>query len=761
MSELPEVASAVAAAETGATAAVPSPPPETGPRRRRRIGRLLARMALGMVLVLVALTGLAAWLDARYPPVLDRYLDRSTLVVDRDGRVLRGFTARDGIWRLAVDPAAVSPLYRDMLIAAEDRRFRAHAGVDPFALVRAMGQWLAHGRPVSGASTLTMQTARLLEPRPRTLWSKLIEMARAVQLEWHYTKDEILGIYLTLAPYGGNLEGVRMASLAWFGREPAQLSAAEAALLVALPQSPTRRRPDRHPEAARAARDRVLARLAASGTLTAAAAAEAAEEPVPAERHALPFVAPHLAETLVAQAGARGRGEVVATLIDGRLQRTLEDLARRGLDGQEAEANLAIVVVDNRSRAVIGYVGSSDYFAVRRGGPIDLARAVRSPGSALKPFIYGLGFEDRLIHPETVIQDVRLRFGDYSPVNFAHGFSGELTVREALRQSLNIPAVAVLDRIGPARLAARLRAAGAPLRLPPGADAPSLPIALGGAGTRLVDLVMLYTALANGGEAAPLRYRPSDPAVAEEAGEATGAPGAGESGAGPAVIPARLLDPVAAWYVTDILAGMGPPTAMLDRAAAPLGRRIAYKTGTSYGFRDAWAIGYDADHTVGVWVGRPDGSPRPDRYGRNTAAPLLYQVFDLLPAPRRDVVPPRPAGVLAATNAGLPSRLRRFTRTAFAPRPAPPGAAAEQPLRLQFPVDGSVVELSRRGGALDSLALVATGGQRPLRWLVNGRPLRASPARREAEWQPSGPGQVRIVVIDRTGAIDGASVWLR
>ena len=706
------------------------------PRRRRRWRRL----ALGLAVLVVAGGLSAAVADRAVPLVFDRFEDHSAVVVDREGRLLRAFVTEDGMWRLPAGPGDVAPLYLDMLLAYEDRRFDWHPGVDPVAVLRAAGQAVRHGEIVSGASTLTMQAARLLEPRSRDLGGKLAEMLRALQLEWHHDKETVLSVYLTLAPFGGNLEGVRAASLAYFGHEPDSLTAAEAALLVALPQSPTARRPDRHPDAARAARDKVLDRMVTRGVLTTAEAAGAKAEPVPTIRRPLPFLAPHLTETVMV-ADADG---TTATTLDAPLQEALEDLAARTLPGLDPQANLAILVAENATGAVRAYIGSADYFADRRAGQVDLVRAVRSPGSTLKPFIYGMAFEDRLAHPDTLIADVPRRFGDYAPTNFDPEYSGDVTVREALIRSLNIPAVTVLDRLGPARLAARLRQAGAPLVLHDPAEPPGLPIALGGVGVSLWDLVTLYAGLANGGSGPPLAV--------------TGDP----DGATPE---ATLMQPFAAWYVTEVLSDIPPPSALVDPVFTQFGRRIAYKTGTSYGFRDAWAIGYDARYTVGVWVGRPDGTPSPSRYGRNTAAPVLFQAFDLLPAPGRDVLPTAPAGVIAA-DAPLPERLRRFdTPALLATGPLATVAGlgiGPSPLAIDFPVDGTTVELPRlTDGTYDSLPLIAIGGQRPLRWLVNGRPVTASAQRREAEWHPDGTGQTEIVVRDAAGRAARVSVWVR
>jgi penicillin-binding protein 1C len=696
----------------------------------KRIGR---RLLVGGG-VLLALAGSVLLLDRLFPPDLSRLSQLSVLVEDKDGALLRAFTAKDGSWRLPITAAAVDPRFRRMLLAYEDKRFDTHLGVDPLALMRALGQLIAHGHVVSGASTLTMQTARLLEPRPRTLGAKLIEMARAFQLEARFDKDQILAIYLTLAPYGGNLSGIRAASRFYFGKEPRELSDGEAALLVALPQSPERLRPDRAPAAAVAARARVLQRLQVAGLLSSTGAAEAAAAPIPAGRLPAVLDAPHLSERLMA--AAPGESEI-RSLIDGDLQRRLQALAAGQRHDLEAGATIAILVVENATMAVRAYIGAADYFDAASRSQNDMVRAVRSPGSTLKPFVYAVAFDDLLIHPETIVTDQPMRFGDYAPQNFDHRFRGELTAREALQLSLNLPAVALLDRIGPARFAGIFRDVGLPLRLPNPKGTPGLPIVLGGVGTSLEDLVTFYAAIVEGGGVRDLRLRPADRLAP----------------------PRKLMSPVAAWYLTRILGDTPPPPSWLagtNRANAPL---VAYKTGTSYGFRDAWAIGYTADYTVGVWVGRPDGAFSPGRMGRQAAAPILFAVFDQLPQRARPPQPP-PDGAIVATNAELPSALRRFEAAPALARAALPDGVSGGPA-IAFPVDGSTVALTHRGQMFKSLPLDADGGALPLLWLVNGRRVESLPFRREAEWQPDGPGEVRITVIDAAGRVASSAVWVQ
>jgi len=658
------------------------------------------------------------------PPALDRSSSASVLVLAADGSILRGFLTTDGKWRLPVEPDNVDPLYRRMLIAAEDRRFAWHLGVDPLAASRALIQCAISGRVVSGASTLTMQAARLLEPHPRSLLGKLGEMAKALALERLMTKDQVLGLYLTLAPFGGNLEGVRAASLAYFGKEPARLSAAEAALLVAIPRSPERLRPDRHPEAARAARDRVLLRMAEQKVISHGALAEARAEEVPRARLAMPFRAPHLARELRDEQPAAPSHR---TTIDSLLQQRIEALLGREVVSLDPQASLAAVVVDNRDRRVLAYVGSADFDSVARRGTIDMARAVRSPGSALKPFIYAMGFDRLIIHPETVLEDRARSFGDYAPSDFDGRFQGEVTAREALQYSLNLPAVAVLDRLGAGRFIAALATAGIRLRLPEPAVEPGLAVALGGAGITLADLVRLYAALANGGDVAPLRYRAGDPA----------SPGA------------AIFGPLAAWYVTDILAEAPPPPGVLP-VEVRRGRRLSFKTGTSYGYRDFWAIGYDPEVTIGVWAGRPDGTPMPGRSGRLTAAPVLFKIADLMGPSQLQRTWPAPSGALLAGRNDLPPRLRRLD-----PGPLAPASSQTGGPRIVYPPDGALIEWHG-----EELPLEATGGKRPLQWLVDGKPLGSDLPRRSVYWLPLGIGFVQLTVIDAQGRSAHSTVRL-
>ena len=676
-----------------------------------------------------ALAGAACWVASLGAAPTGREVQFSTRVVDREGRLLRAYATGEGRWRLPAEIADVDPRFFDMLFAYEDKRFRAHHGVDLLALGRAALQLADSGRIRSGGSTLTMQVARLLEPRSgRTFAAKLRQIVRAVEIERMMTKDEVLALYLDLAPYGGNIEGIRAASLAYFGKEPRRLSLAEAALLVALPQSPELRRPDRSAGAARSARNRVLQRFATSSSVPADEIALAKAEPVPPGRRPMPMFAPHVADRAIAEVAP---GSEVRLTIDADLQKKLEELARERVRALATtlgpDVSLAMLVVDNATGEVAARVGSPDYFDERRAGQVDMTQALRSPGSTLKPFIYGLGFEDGFIHPETLIEDRPVRYGAYAPQNFDFTFQGTVTIRKALQFSLNVPALAVLDQVGPSRLAARIAQAGASLVLPE-REAPSLAMGLGGVGIKLADLVMLYAGIARLGTVLPLSERDalrSPPLVAANKGEGK-----------------TLMTPVAAWYVSNVLIGTPPP-----ENGAP--GRIAFKTGTSYGYRDAWSIGFDGKHTIGVWVGRPDGAPVPGLVGRAAAAPILFDAFARLPAPPAALAH-APAGVLASTSARLPPPLRRFA-------PGDLAGAAPARLRILFPPDGARLELATTDGKPDPVPLKIAGASAPLTILINGMPV-AGPSRGNF-FQPEGPGFARVTVIDSAGAM--ASVVVR
>jgi penicillin-binding protein 1C len=670
----------------------------------------LRRILAVAALAATSLATGALALDRIFPPDLSRYHERSSETVDANGRLLRAFTTADGKWRLKTTVDDVDPVYLALLKAYEDRRFDDHWGIDPLAAARAAGQWISRGRIISGASTISMQAARLLEPRPRGLLTKAIQSARALQLEWRYSKREVLAIYLTLAPMGGNLEGVRAASFAYFGKEPRQLSAAEAALLVAIPQSPERRRPERAGRSAQLARDRVLMRGLEHGVIDRVQFDKAASRSVPDRRLAMPMHAPHLAAWLAGQS----RGAIVPTTIRFELQSALNQLVGEERGQFADRAQIALVAVDNRTGGVVAWLGGSDFFG--RAGQVDLVRSHRSPGSALKPLIYAMAFDDRVLHPESIVEDVPVRYRDWLPRNFDREHVGAVTVRRALQQSLNVPAVLALEKVGPQRFISTLRNAGVAPGLPPGEAGATLGVALGSATVSPLEMAGLYVGLANGGRFAPPTVRRDRPKPE----------------------PVQLLGPTAAWYVADVLAGAPLPEGFASLPVALRDRRIAFKTGTSAGFRDAWAAGYSANWTVVVWVGHADGTPRPGQLGRLAALPIVFKAFSRLPA-EDNHAPSPPADVLhVASYQELPLRMRTLG----------PVADAHGAPRIAYPPADARIELAAR----EAVRLSALGGEGRLRWLVDGRPLDGT------NWVPDGPGTVRVAVVDEAGHSSAVTV---
>lgn len=699
--------------------------PHTPRSRRWRRGRTAA-LAIGALSAIAVAAG-ALWVASLPPLPFADARKISTTIVDRNGKLLRAFAMADGRWRLPAHAKDVDPGYVNLLLNYEDKRFRSHIGVDPLAIGRAAVQLATRGHIVSGGSTITMQVARLMEPRQeRSISAKLRQMVRAVQLERKLSKDEILDLYLTLAPFGCNLEGVRAASFAYFGKEPKRLSLAESALLVALPQSPETRRLDRYPDTARAARDRVLSRMVADGRVSANDAVHATREIVPRLRKPMPLLAPHSTDQSLA---IMKDTPLIQLTLNSGIQKALESLARDRAIALGPDVSVGILAVDNESGDVLAHVGSSDYFDTKRAGQVDMTRAVRSPGSTLKPFIYGLAFEDGFVHPESLIEDRPIRYGSYAPENFDMTFQGTVTVRKALQMSLNVPAIALLDRIGSNRLTARIKQAGANLILPKD-ETPGLAMGLGGVGVTLNDLVRLYSGFPRLGETMPLReiVRPDDAAEPETR---------------------RLLDPSAAWLVGNVLMGTPPP----DNAPH---NRLAFKTGTSYGYRDAWSVGFDGRMTIGVWVGRPDGAPVPGLTGRTAAAPILFDAFartGKLPM----ALPKAPKGTLMASNAKLPLPLRRFRPSGDFVR-----TGSEQALRIQFPLNGSRIDAYGGGETSQSaMPVKVAGGVLPMTMMVNGIAVGSIDSRRQKLVDPPGPGFVRLTVMDATGAADTVVVRIQ
>jgi penicillin-binding protein 1C len=692
--------------------------------------RLWQKTAIGFTLGAVFLT--ASWkcliaLDEAYPPPLPKRMTTSTEVLDRDGALLRAYATPGGYWRLETKLDEVDTNFVRMLIAFEDKRFYEHSGVDFWAIGRAAYQLIVNQRVVSGGSTLSMQLARLIEPREsRSFGQKFKQLLRALQIERRLEKSEILERYLTLAPYGGNLEGVRSASLSYFGKEPRGLSLSEAALLVALPQRPERRRPDLHPDAAFKARGRVLTRMVDAQLLEAREVERASLEPVPRSRRPMPSLAAHFADQALKRDPTASQHRLT---LKRSVQERLEAVAQQSAKAFGPQISVAMLMADSRNGNILAEVGSADYFNATRKGWIDMTRAIRSPGSTLKPFIYGLAFDEGLIAQATIIEDRPQDFAGYRPRNFDLSYQGDVSIRQALQMSLNVPAITLLETVGPLRLVSRIRHSGVSLSLPKDETA-GLAIGLGGAGISLRDLVQLYTGLANGGEVSSLRD--------------------GTEKAEPIQPSVPILSPQATWQVADILSGVQPPN-----GAVKIG--IAYKTGTSYGYRDAWSIGYDGRHVLGVWVGRADGGSVPGLTGYGSAAPILFEAFSkssvtYVPFPRA------PAGALRTSMNDLPVTQIRFV-SGSAPLPAQK-KVTEPPPHIVFPPNGARVELKSLTDNKTPLVMKLQGGRPPFRWIANEKVLTRPDRRRTAEWMPDGTGYSTLTVIDAAGRAASTVIYI-
>jgi penicillin-binding protein 1C len=692
-------------------------------------GRALAgaTIILGVALVLIA-TLLLVLPD----PDLAKAKRQSPIVFSNEGKILKAYLSEDSKWRFETTPDDVPALYLKMLLAYEDSRYYSHHGVDLLAVVRAAYLLLRHGGVASGASTLTMQTVRLLEGRSPGFWGKVRQAILAIKLEHKLDKRQILTLYLTVAPFGSNVEGVRAASLRYFGVEPKEMSVAQAALLVAIPQSPERRRPTADDSgSSREARDWVLRRMVVRGILPPAVATAAMQEPAVPDRVGYRFLAHHLSDRLH---NARPNDPEIVTYIDRDLQEQIEAIGTDYVRTQSDGANIAILLVRNRDLAVRAYLGGSDYFDSLRAGMYDLVRAVRSPGSTLKPFIYGLAFDDLIVHPNTIATDEWVRFGDYSPENFDKTFRGEMRIRDALVQSINTIAVMLLDRVGPKQFVNRLRDVGIAIKLPDPTVSPGLAVALGGTGISMESLATLYSGLAKRGEVRSLRLT-------------VDAPNAPAS---------RLMSRDAAWAVADALADAPPARNRMAMVSRDGGRRMGYKTGTSYEFKDAWAIGFDTEHVVAVSIGRADGIGRPGVTGTSNAVPIMQRIFDLLPTPDHDVAADRPTDGILGQTRNLPDRLRHFSLY----RSASPHTMKTRSFEIRFPANDSTIKLKRAGNAYEPLAISSTGGRPPFHWFINGHALPDAPRQDRIVWFPESRGQTDFVVIDADGLKASSTAWL-
>ena len=692
-----------------------------------------ARVGLAML----GVVGSILAFDRLFPPPLHRAERIGYMVTSVEGVPLRAFPTADGRWRFAAKIDEIDPQFIEALIAVEDKRFYDHFGVDLLAVSRAIRSVVATGEVVSGASTITMQAARLLEPRPRNISSKLIEVIRAIQIESRLSKSEILELYLTLTPYGGNLEGIRAASLAYLGKEPERLAPEQIALLIALPQAPEARRPDRRPAAAKAARDRLLDKLGSLSLLSEQQWEESKSLPVPV-RQLMPARGWHAADraTLAVfeqMQAARAKSaapqphrerlaDIRSSLSFGLQLRAEQRVRDFVLEANRAEPGGtlqgAAIIVETQEMMVRSLVGSAG--RDRPGGWLDLTDRTRSPGSTLKPFIYAFAFEDGLAGPQTRIVDLPQRFGaGYQPENFDRGFAGDVTIAEALQHSLNIPAVMTLDRIGVNRFANQMLFSGVAASLPEAAEANSgLALALGGVGMKMSDLAILYGALANEGMVKPLHWIATEPSLNARPDEPASAN------------VRRLFGAQTAQEILTILKGTPAPEGRMPSLLTSKAPEIAYKTGTSYGFRDAWAAGVSGNYLVIVWIGRADGGARSGQTGRSDALPLLFSLFDD-----------------ALTHDANASRIVKDERTDQKGRTRLSGRKTGP--QILFPPAKSTL-LAEDFGERSHGFVLAGQGDGPLAWFVDGNPVPRD-AGGLPVWKPQGPGFYSVSVVDKNG----------
>ncbi len=542
--------------------------------------------------------------DSIFPLPVDT--DYSRIVLDRDGVVLHGFLSGDEKWRMYTELDEISPDIRTTFLAKEDNYFYYHPGINPAAIVRAAWNNVTSGRRTSGASTITMQVARMMEPKRRTYVNKAGEMFRALQLEWHLSKDEILQLYLNRVPYGGNIEGIKAASLIYFGRLPNQLSLAQVVTLTVIPNRPNQLTIGRHNDAIRTERDRWINRFRNEGVIDEERSKAALSEPFAYRRLDVPRRAAHLSVRLRRQYPER---YIIQSSLDSEIQSKVENMvyaASRRLQYRNIRQASALVI-DNKTMQVVAYVGSPDFFNDDEAGQVDGIRAVRSPGSTLKPLIYAIAVDIGVVTPKTIVADVPIHIDGYSPENYDSKYNGAVTIEDALAYSLNIPAVKTLQQIGVPSLVDKLIDADFRQIL---ADRNKLGLsaALGGCGTRLEELTLLYAAFANRGMFSKANWLQSDSVAVSK----------------------RLISEEASYLITESLTRLTRPDLPNSASASLRVPKVAWKTGTSYGRRDAWSIGYNQNFTVGVWAGNFDNEGVPDLSGAEIATPILFDLFNTI-----------------------------------------------------------------------------------------------------------------------------------
>lgn len=560
--------------------------------------RFLKKTGIGF-LGLILLFFLLHWVF----PLPDK-IEYSTIITDNKDDVVNAYLTSDQKWRMKTELDEISPLLQKTIINKEDRHFYRHPGVNPFALVRAFFANLFHMRRMSGASTITMQVAKMLEPGKRNIWSKCREMFRALQLELKYSKKEILQLYLNLVPYGGNIEGVKAASLLYFNKNPDHLSLAEITALSIIPNKPGVMVPGRHNDFIVKERNRWLQRFAERKVFTDKEIEDALAEPMDAFRHTVPHYIPHLAYKLKKQGG-----DIIRTTIDLNTQLKTEKLVEDYVRAQRLKniRNASVVIIDNKTHKVISYVGSSGFWDTTDGGQVNGAAAVRQPGSTLKPLLYALCFDEGLLTPKTVMTDVAVNYDGYAPENYDDKFNGYVTVEYALEHSLNIPAVKGLRMLGHEKMIQELVRCNFK-QIQKDRRKLGLSMVLGGCGTTLEELTGLFSIFVNNGDYIAPVFTQTDTVQSR----------------------INIISPAAAYMINETLSKVNRPDFPLNWTATERMPKIAWKTGTSYGRKDAWSIGYNKNFTVGVWLGNFSGTGAADLSGANTATPLLFRIFNTI-----------------------------------------------------------------------------------------------------------------------------------
>ncbi|MBL7739540.1 MAG: penicillin-binding protein 1C [Chitinophagaceae bacterium] len=566
--------------------------------KKQRLLKWLKRAGI----TIVALFLLFLLLNLLFP--LPDKIEYSVVITDNKGEIINAYLTSDQKWRMKTELEEISPLLRKTIIAKEDRYFYSHPGINPFAVTRAFFKNLFRMKRTSGASTITMQVARALEPRKRNIISKVIEMFRAFQLEWYYTKDEILQMYLNLVPYGGNIEGVKAASLLYFKKDPDHLSLAEITALSIIPNRPSSLVIGRNNDLITEERNRWLKKFATEKVFTAKEIEDALAEPLDAARGTVPHYLPHLSYKL-----KKYGSDLIKTHIDLNTQLKTEKLVEDYIRSQRLRniKNAAVIIVDNKTHKVITYVGSSGFADTLDGGQVNGANAVRQPGSTLKPILYALCFDEGLLTPKTVVADVAVNYQGYAPENYDEKFNGYVTIEYALEHSLNIPAVKSLKHLGHDKLIQKLIQYNF-RQVQKDQRKLGLSMILGGCGTTLEELTGLFSSFANEGKYIPPVYLQGDSSYNSTA----------------------VVSPAASYMINEILSKVNRPDFPLNWTATERMPKIAWKTGTSYGRRDGWSIGYNKNFTVGVWTGNFSGAGVADLSGANVATPLLFKIFNTI-----------------------------------------------------------------------------------------------------------------------------------